>query len=58
MVKPVSTRYPRATTVIALLCAGFVTIATSQDNWKSGSSTEKIEFNGESQRLELDIAPV
>jgi hypothetical protein len=58
MVKPVSTRYPRATTAIALLCAGFVTIATSQDNWTGGSSTENIDFSGENQRLELDIAPV
>ena len=58
MLKPVSRRYPRATTVLALLCTGFVTVATSPDNWTGGSSTDNVRFSGENQRLELDIAPV
>jgi hypothetical protein len=58
MPKPVLIRYPRASTALAIVCAAFVTVATSQARGGSGQSSVNIEFMSENQRIELDIAPV
>jgi hypothetical protein len=49
---------PRFITLLALLCGGLVTVATSPTRGSNGSSAVPVQWSGERQLLQVQIAPL